>query len=83
MPPESVAQSFLHAALVLLFAHVDEVIDDHPAEVAQPKLPGDLAGGLQVHLVRGFLGIVVRAVLVCRLGGRRAAVRGARDFVRA
>ena len=28
--------------------HVDEVDDDQPADVAQPQLPGDLLGGLEI-----------------------------------
>ena len=40
-------------------AHVDEVVDDHAAQVAQAQLAGDLLGGLQVHLVGGLLGVVV------------------------
>ena len=53
------SRSALDVAAVLLVAHVDEVVDHHPAQVAQPQLPGDLAGGVQVHLVGGLLGVVV------------------------
>ena len=42
-------------------AHVDEVVDDDAAEVAQPQLPGDLLGRVQVHLEGGLLGVVVGA----------------------
>ena len=39
-----VAQRALDAAAMPLLPHVDEVVDDHAAQVAQPELPGDLLG---------------------------------------
>ena len=59
--PDRVAQGPLDAAAMPLLAHVDEVVDDHAAQIAQPQLPGDLAGRQQVHLVGGFFGRVVGA----------------------
>ena len=56
---DRVAHRLLDAAAVLLVAHVDEVVDDDAAQVAQPELAGDLLGGLQVHLVGRLLGVVV------------------------
>src|SRR5207302_3001357 len=41
---DGVAQGFFHAAAVALLAHVDEIIDDDAAEVAEPQLPGDFLG---------------------------------------
>ena len=49
------------AAAMLLLAHVDEVVDDHAAEVAEAELPGDFLGGQEVHLVGGLFGRVVGA----------------------
>ena len=46
---------------MLFLAHVDEVVDDHAAQVAQAQLPGDFARGQQVHLIGGFLGRIVGA----------------------
>ncbi len=34
---------------------------DHPAQVAEPKLPADFLGGLQIHLVGVFLDVVIGA----------------------
>ena len=41
---------------MFLLVHVDEVVDDHAAEVAEADLAGDFLGGQDVHLVGGFLG---------------------------
>ena len=58
-----VAQRVLHApldrAVVALLVHVDEVDDDQPGEVAQPKLPRDFLGRLAVGLERGVLDVVL------------------------
>src|SRR3569623_307731 len=56
-----VTQRALDAAAMSLFAHVDEVVDDHASQIAKPQLPRDLTSGVEVHLVGGFLGIVLRA----------------------
>ena len=39
---ERLPELALHVALVALVAHVNEVAQDQPAEVAQPDLPADL-----------------------------------------
>src|SRR5688572_1508559 len=44
-----------HLLPVFLVLHVDEVEDDDAAEVAQPDLPHDLLGGLEVGLEDGVL----------------------------
>ena len=46
---------------MFLVAHVNEVVDDDPAQVAEPQLSGDLPGRLQIHLVSRFLGIIIGA----------------------
>ena len=56
---DGVAHGSLDSAAVLFVAHVDEVVDDDTPQVAQAQLPGDFLGGLQVHLVSRFLGVVV------------------------
>ena len=48
------------AATVPLLAHVDEVVDDHSTEVAQPELAGDFLGRGQVQAKCGFFGVIVR-----------------------
>src|SRR5436309_1848495 len=50
IPADRIAHGPLHVAAMLLLAHVDEIVDDHPPQIAEPKLPGDLLGGEQVHL---------------------------------
>src|SRR5439155_781397 len=47
---EVVVEALLQLAAVALEAQVDEVADDHPAQVAQPELAGDFVGGLEVGL---------------------------------
>ena len=42
-------------------AHVNEVIDDHTAQVPQPELPSDLAGRLQIQLVGRFFRGIIRS----------------------
>jgi hypothetical protein len=48
-----------HLLAVLLLFHVDEVDDDDAAEVAQPQLPRDRHGRLEVRAVDGFLEVAV------------------------
>ncbi len=47
-----VLQRVLHApldrAVVARLLHVDEVDDDQAGKIAQPQLPGDLVGRLQI-----------------------------------
>ncbi len=69
----AVAEGVLHLPPVRLTLHVDEVVDDHAAEVAQPKLPRDFLRRVQVHLERGLLRIVVGAeVPAVHVDGDRA-----------
>ncbi len=58
---DGLAQGTLDPTTMALFAHVDEVVDDHAAQVAEPELSRDLARGPQVHLVGGPLGVVLHA----------------------
>ena len=58
---DRVAEHRLHLLAVLRIAHVDEVADDQPAQIAEPELPGDLAGGLQVVLEGRLLGVLLPA----------------------
>ena len=46
---------------MLFLVHVDEVVDDDAAEVAESDLPGDLLGGQDVHLIGRLLGGVLGA----------------------
>ena len=57
--PEAIRELALDRAVVALLVHVDEVDDDQPGEIAQPQLPGDLLGGLEVGLERGVLDVVL------------------------
>src|SRR5438552_3754991 len=50
---ELVVELLLEVAAVALVAQVDEVADDHAAQVAQAELAGDLLGGLHVGLESG------------------------------
>src|SRR5262245_16711940 len=58
---DRLAHRLFDAAAVLLIPHVDEVVDDHSAQITEPQLSGDLLGGMQIHLVRGLFRIVVGA----------------------
>ncbi len=58
---DGVAQRPFDVAAMAIAAHVDEVVDDDAAEVAEAKLASDFLRGQQVHLVGGFLGRVVGA----------------------
>ncbi len=54
---QGVLQALLHVTAVLALLHVDEVDDDQAAQVAQPALPRDLVGGLEVGARGGFLDV--------------------------
>ena len=56
---EAFLQPPFDRAVVALLLHVDEVDDDQPGEVAQPKLAGDLVGRLQIGLERGVLDVML------------------------
>src|SRR5690606_37727773 len=62
---DRVAQLVLDLALRALRAHVDEVDDDETAQVANPELPADFLGGLEVRVERRLLD-----VLALRRAGR-------------
>src|SRR5207302_264559 len=47
---ERVLEPVLDLALVLAAFHVDKVDHDQAAQVAQPQLPGDLFGSLEVRI---------------------------------
>jgi hypothetical protein len=51
-------QGLLHLVPVRAGAHVDEVDDHQPADVAQPQLPADLGRGLEVG-VAGRVALVL------------------------
>ncbi len=57
---ERFGQAPQHQIPVGLEHHVDEVDDDHPADVAEPHLPDDLLGGLEVVAGDGFLEVSAR-----------------------
>ena len=47
---QAIAQLTFHRAVVALLVHIDEVDDDQPSEVAQPKLPCHFLRGLEISL---------------------------------
>ena len=47
---------------VVLVFHVDEVDDDDPADITEPKLPRHLQGGLQVRLENRLIGVLPPSV---------------------
>src|SRR5215510_11032970 len=57
--PQAFLQPALDRAVVALLVHVDEVDDDQPGEIAQPQLPRDFLGGLEIGLERGVLDVVL------------------------
>src|SRR5260370_32773982 len=56
---DGVAHGLFDTPPMLFLAHVDEVVDNDAAQIAKAKLPGDLLGRLQVHLVSRLLGVVI------------------------
>ena len=58
---DGVAERALDVAAVALLAHVDEVVHDHAAQIAEPQLAGDFLGGDLVELVGRFLGRAIGA----------------------
>ena len=69
--PQAIAELAFHRTVVALLVHVDEVDDDQAREVAQPQLPRDFLGGLEIGLERGILDMV--------LAGRAAGIDVDRD----
>ena len=49
------------AAAMFVAAHVDEVVDNHAAQIAEPQLPGDFLGRHLVKAERRFFGAAVGA----------------------
>ena len=45
-------------AVVALLVHIDEIDDDQTRQIAQPELPRDLVGGLEIGLERGVLDVM-------------------------
>ena len=60
---EIVVEAVFQFAAMAFEAEVDEIADDHAAEVAQAKLAGDFVGGLHVGLEGGGFGVGVVAEL--------------------
>ena len=58
---KGLGQPAQHQVTVGLEHHVDEVDDDHPADVAQPQLAHDLLGRLEVVLGDGLLEVAAGA----------------------
>jgi hypothetical protein len=56
---ETLLQGAQYLPLMLVLGHVDEIDDDDAAEVAQPQLPTDRLGRLQVGLEDGLFEIAV------------------------
>ncbi len=56
-----IPEGTFHVAAMSFLPHVDEIVDDHAAQVAESQLAGDFAGGGLVQLVGGFFGRIVRA----------------------
>ena len=54
---EIVVQPVFQLAAMPLVAQIDEVADDHAAQIAQLELPADFVGRFHVGLERGGLGI--------------------------
>ncbi len=59
VPFQGILEGFLHLADVLAIAHVDQVDDDQPPQIAQAKLPRRFDGGLKVGLVSGRLDVLL------------------------
>ena len=58
---EIVVQAVFQFAPMALEAQIDEVADDHAAQIAQPKLARNFVGGFHVGLERGGFGVGVLA----------------------
>ena len=68
------AQLVFHVALVRAAAHVNEIDDDQPTEIAQTQLAGYFIRGLQVGGQRGLLDVAALS------GARRIDVDGNQGF---
>src|SRR5262249_59028962 len=56
---QAIAELALDGAVVALLVHVDEIDDDQPGKVPQPKLARDFLGGLEIGLERGILDMML------------------------
>ena len=56
---ELLAQPAFDDALIARLGHVDEIDHHQPGDVAQAELAGDLVGGLEIGLERGFLDVAL------------------------
>ena len=56
IPANGLFERLFETAAMPVFAHVDEVVDDHATQVAEAELSGDFPGGDLVESVGGFLG---------------------------
>ena len=56
-----IAERALDVAAMPVLAHVDEVVDDHAAQIAEAQLPGDFAGRDLIELEGRFLGRAIGA----------------------
>ena len=54
--PHGIAECSLDVSPMAFFPHIDEIIDDHASEIAQPQLSSDLFRRGQIQLVGGFFG---------------------------
>ncbi len=54
-------ETFLEFAAMALEAQVDEIADDHAAEIAEAKLAGNFVGGFHVGFEGGCFGVGVLA----------------------
>ena len=62
VPREAARERLQHLRLVLGFDHVDEINDDDAAQIAQPQLPRNGHGGLEIGAKYRFLEIAMTDV---------------------
>ena len=51
------AQPGFHLTLIAGDAHINEINNNQPTQIAQPHLPGHFVSGLQISVERGFLDV--------------------------
>ena len=54
---QGLTQPGFHLTLIACNAHIDEINNNQPAQIAQPHLPGHFIGGLQIGVKRSFLNV--------------------------
>ncbi len=57
--PQAIAELALDRAVVALLVHIDEVDHDETGKIAQPQLPRDFLGRLEIGLERGILDMML------------------------